>query len=522
MSASPGALAPARGRFPWWALLGAVLLPCVYLPMLAGRFDFIDDGDLVYPTGPLPTWGARGAHLWGRIESNYRHLGPFRPFLHAYWEAEVELLGPNPVLWRVVRIAWAMLAVGAFLWLLRELGVRPVAALACGALAAWAPYRNEIWLSLTLSEAVAMPFALFALVCAIRARGSSRAWAWDLAGALAVLAALGCKNTFAALIPAQVALRVLEPGLSAWEGWRRHRWRALLLTLTMLLPLGHFLYFKLHWQAGQYATQPPTVLFALRYLRSLVGGVSIDFMGAGVALALLAVLLRGPTRAECWDRWRAPLVAGALLLVAGTAAYLPIGALSGRYTMPAVWGLDLLLAVLLSELLVLPRSAPRRAALVALGCGLAVVLVANLGKQEKFRKRSDLLWQALEQVEREAPPGACVAWQSSPTFDRSEGIHVAWHLRGRGRGDLRFRLMGEDGQTILCPELAPCDSPPDLLLTSADTPEPDRPWRLAHHFTSPFWAGRRNQHCYLWERPATNGLAGRPTAAGPQAADVPR
>src|SRR5207248_2014171 len=34
---------PPGRRFPWWVLAGAVLLPGVYLPTLATRFDFIDD-----------------------------------------------------------------------------------------------------------------------------------------------------------------------------------------------------------------------------------------------------------------------------------------------------------------------------------------------------------------------------------------------------------------------------------------------------------------------------------------------
>src|SRR5689334_2719872 len=48
-------------RAVWWVVLGAVLIPLVYLPTLAARFDFIDDGNLVYPSGPQP-FGER-AHL---------------------------------------------------------------------------------------------------------------------------------------------------------------------------------------------------------------------------------------------------------------------------------------------------------------------------------------------------------------------------------------------------------------------------------------------------------------------------
>ena len=39
----------AGQRVPWWIPIGAVLLALLYLPTLATRFDFIDDGNLVYP-----------------------------------------------------------------------------------------------------------------------------------------------------------------------------------------------------------------------------------------------------------------------------------------------------------------------------------------------------------------------------------------------------------------------------------------------------------------------------------------
>jgi hypothetical protein len=500
------------GRFPWWVVLGGVLLGLVYLPMLGARFDFVDDGDLVYPTGPLSA-PEQLAHVWQRIESNYQHLGPFRPFLHAYWEAEVELVGAHEVRWRGARLAWAMVAGGCFLWLLRELGVRPVAALLAGALMLWNPYRNEVWHSLTLSEGVAMPFAVLALICAVRGARSRRPWPWDLAGALAVLSALGCKNTFAALVPAQVALRMLPAGVGWREGCRRNGWRALLLATTLLLPIGHYVYFKLHWHPGQYTTRPPSLSFLLGYLRSLAGAISIDFMGAGLALALVAVAVGGRLDRDGWMRWRAPLVAGLLLLLGGTVVYLPIGSLSGRYTMPAVWGLDLLLAVLFSLLAGGGAVRLRRAAYVALGCGLLAVLAANVGKQDKLKSRWTLLWQVLERVEREAPPGARIGWLTGPDLDTEEGIHFAWHLRGRGRRrDLQVVLLTEDGAPLARVEMPARPGPLDLLVSGARAgpaaPPAGGPWANVVEFTTTFWAKKRCRHCYLWERTST-GLAGR-------------
>src|SRR5690242_2422125 len=80
---------PARA---WWAILGAVLLPLVYLPTLATRFDFIDDGNLVYPTRGLSP-GERARVVWDKVVANYEHLGPFRPVLWCHWELAADLLG---------------------------------------------------------------------------------------------------------------------------------------------------------------------------------------------------------------------------------------------------------------------------------------------------------------------------------------------------------------------------------------------------------------------------------------------
>ncbi len=498
----------------WLVFAGAVLIPCLYLPTLATRFDFIDDGNLVYPTGPM-SWGERLRHVADRVEDNYRHLGPFRPFLHAYWEAQAELLQGDAVRWRVWRLAWSMLAAAALLGLLRELGIRPVAAVLTTALAMGNPYRNEIWTSLTLSEGVAMPFALFALVCAARAARARHPWAWDLAGALSLLAALGCKNTFAAVVPAQVLLRALAAGAGWREGLRRHGGRAWLLALPLLLPVGHYLYFKLHWQPGQYTVPGASWAGLGQYLRSLGGGLSLDFMGLGLGLSLLAVWAHRRS-AACGERRgvsppvqpvtggltprrspHAPIAVGLLLLACGVAVYLPMGVVSGRYTMPAVWGADLLVAVSLHELSLVPAPRWRRGAFAAVGCGLVVVMVANVGKQVKFAARAAFLWQMLEHVERHAPLGACVGWQSGSELNVEEGIHFAWHLRGRGRSDLEVKLLIEDGGDWGRCELGPCTREPDLLLSAAGTPPRGR-WREVRHWSERVPGRRLTYTCRLW------------------------
>ena len=179
------------------------------------------------------------------------------------------------------------------LWLMAELRMAPLAALVAGAVAMWNPYRNEIWTSLSLAEGVAMPYALLALTCPCRAVRSRRPWVWDLLGVCCVLAALGCKNTFAALIPAQMFLRLAPDILSLRDGWRRHGRRAMLLSLTLIAPVVHMIHYKLHWHPGQYTTDGASLAQLRRIVSGLIGALSLDFVGLGLALALWRSLSDG-------------------------------------------------------------------------------------------------------------------------------------------------------------------------------------------------------------------------------------
>src|SRR5262249_46574565 len=146
--------------------------------------------------------------VWQKIVANYRDLGPFRPVLWVHWEAAADLLQGSELGWRWTRLVWCGFAAAMLLWLFAALRITLRAALVAGALSLWNPHRTAIGPSLTLAEGVAMPYALLALVCARRAARSSHPLVWDVAGVAGVLAALGCKNTFAALVPAQMFLRV--------------------------------------------------------------------------------------------------------------------------------------------------------------------------------------------------------------------------------------------------------------------------------------------------------------------------
>ena len=483
----------------WWLPIAALLLAMLYLPTLGTRFDFIDDGNLVYPAAPMPL-GERVGVAWDKVVANYEHLGPFRPVLWAHWELSAELFRGSELAWRSARLLWCALAAGMLLWLLVELRLPRLAALLATAVAMWNPYRNEIWTSLTLAEGVAMPYAIFALVCARRALLGRRPWAWDLAGAVAVLLALGCKNTFAALVPAQIVLRFASDGLSLREGWQRHGRRALLLGLTLLAPAIHYVYFKLNWHPGQYAPPGSSLAQLNRLLGGLKGGIALDFLGAGLGLAWLAQLARGRASLEVPRRHRTALLAGSVLIVTGMVVYLPMGVMSGRYTMPGIWGLDLLVAVLLAGLLECGATRLARLAWGLFAVGLLVVMASSVDRQFKFQARARLLWQALEVVERELPAGAGLAWMCGASFQGElgdeEGIHFLWHLHARGRTDLRLALVNRDGLVLGRVELSPSDGEPVYRI--APVAAALKGWR-ARRLSAESWRDRHFE-CWLGEK----------------------
>jgi hypothetical protein len=279
-------------------------------------------------------------------------------------------------------------------------------------------------------------------------------------------------------------------------------WRAGGLGLTLLLPIGHYIYYRLNWHVGQYPPSGPTMAQFGRMLRALPGAMSVDFVGVGLALALAAMIIAKLSGAALnAGRYRSTWVAGGLLVLFGILVYLPIPAMSGRYTMPAVWGLDLILAAFLSLLSEVPAIRWRRAAGIGLGAGLTIVAVANLGRQEKFAARSELLWQVVKAVERTAEAETRVAWLSGPALNVEEGIHFRWHLLGRGRGDVAVELFDEIGRPEKRCELPATperERPEGWAMTGAPQPPPGGPWALRQSFRHDYWAGRRHYECYLW------------------------
>lgn len=502
-------------RFPWWIVLGAVVLAAGYAPTLAAPFDFTDDGNLVYPAPPGLTAGDYAARWWDKVAGNVEHLGPFRPVLWVHWELFANTFDGNPLAWRTMRFVWCGLAAGGLLWLLRELKLPPTAALLAAAAGMWNPYRNEIWTSLTLAEGVAMPYAMLALIAARKASASERPLGWDLLSMACLFACLGCKNTFVALVPAQLALRLFPDHLTFREGWRANRVRAALYLLPLAMPAIHFVYFKLTWHPGQYETPGPSFAQVGRFASWMKGAAGLDFLAVGFAVSLIAVLANGTARsvfAGIARTHRAAVACGLLLFAAGTAVYLPLPIMAARYTMPAIWGFDILVGVLVAGLIAVPSVWPKRVAWAGFAVGIVLLVVANVGRQEKVMARSRLFWNVLEDVEKRAPANARIAWVGGETGPGSlnveEGIHFQWHLTHRGRGDIEVQLVQADGSPVSPKrvELPEPTGPAQYRIAGAEVGESPR-WELVQPFERAYWFGRKNVKLRLETAKAGGGVS---------------
>jgi len=505
-------------------IVGGLLLAAGYLPTLRTPFDFIDDGNLVYPSPGLTTT-QHFSLWWERVTANVTHLGPFRPIVWIHWQITANVFGADPLAWRIGRLVWCGVAAGCLLWLLRELRVRPVAALVVAAAAMWNPSRNDIWTSLTLAEGVAMPYALLALIASRKASSSPRPWRWDGLALVSLLLALGCKNVYVALLPAMLFLRLLPDGVTFRDGWRANRARAAIYLLPMLLPIAHFVYIKLHPQPCHYGTPGPTWEQAGRFLSWFKGAAGLDYLGAGMAIVLGVLFIKTSPRlaalvdplhneeqtAACsptpWRRGgcgvkfiehRAGIGAALLLLISGFIIYLPVAIMTGRYTMPAVWGMDVLFGLMLTALGTIRLTWLPRVAWGGVGVGLVLMTVANVSRQDKLAARSRLLWEALEHVEQTAPKGTIIAWVGGASergeLNTEEGIHFYWHLLNRGRGDLHVSLWDPDGQPVRRVELPRIEELPNLRIT-AQLVEIESLWQTERGFVTAYHHGRRLYSC---------------------------
>jgi hypothetical protein len=492
-----------RGAMRWVAMAAISLISAlIFLPTVPTHFDFADDGAFVHSQG-VDSFLDFNRSVWTTTLDEFYNKGPYRPVAWYFWIGGQEVYGENPLLWRLFRFGWSTLAAGTFLLLLSELGFGFGVSILTTVLAMWNPYRAEVWMSLTHCEGIAMPFAMVGLVCAYRAARSDHPWRWDLAAMLCALLAVGCKNVFAVVIPAQMFLRVCHPGLSLWAGIKQFGGRAAILSLVVVFPVVHFVCYRLTMHANRYdmaweAAQLP------RLLNGFLGAMNKDFLGPAWLAAILLVALaqaRGwmPTPSDAERvRFRAACGAGLILFLLGFGVYAPMNGVSGRYMMPGAWGLDLLAALLWSNVVVI-ASPWRRLAYVLLAGGLLVTAVSMVGKQEKYFARIANLWDAVDCVEKEVPHGARIGWAGladrgkSDDLEYSDGVHFAWHLNARGRRDLQW-------QELPASQAVPASGNTPQFLVTSDPATPSGTWKLLRHCQREYWFGRKQVNCFVWQR----------------------
>ena len=207
---------------------------------------------------------------------------------------------------------------------------------------------------------------------------------------------------------------------------------------------------------------------------------------------------------DAWNGHRAAIGSGLLLICAGIVIYLPMGAMSGRYVMPGIWGLDILIGIVLSHFILIPGSLPKRAAWAALSIGMIAVASANIGKQETQIARTRMLWDALEWVEGNVPRDTTIGWfggiDPQSTLSAEEGVHFAWHLRARSKAHVRVILFDERGIPWDRVEIQDRSDVLDLRIVGMARASRDSSWQEQSRFIETYWAGWKKHECVV-ERP---------------------
>jgi hypothetical protein len=451
----------ASADTPWRLIILLVAALCgLYASTVSGPFDFEDDGNLVYSSAPHSGFTDRLSLVWENTLAQLQYHGPLRPVHWAYFELHNYIFGTDVLRWRVARLGTLGVSAFLFLVLLLDLRVPRYAGALAVAIGLLAPIRSEIWYRLAFLEALAMPMVLLAFIAARKASRAERPFLWDVIGSLSILSAILTKNVFVAALPAQVMLRIWPDTRPIDEGVRAH-WRpALALSLIAAVPIGHLIYFKYAVEAhSPYKVGVPSIKATHSMVRAVLSRASgYEFIGLGLAIALVGVVACPVARR--WARGeplRRVWILGLLLMLSGIMVYLPLGAVTGRYTVPAAWGVDMLNAALLSCVPAITWRNLRRAIYVALALGALVMVVANLYHQEVFLGRSKILWQTTTWLLHESPPHARVA-VIKPAISEAEVFHMRGHLLGQGpRRDIEIT-----GPTDRLPEALKSE---DLVIT---------------------------------------------------------
>lgn len=471
---------------PLWFLAFVIAIP--HLPTLAMPFDFIDDGCLVYRRP-----GTMAERIADRTVGEFHTRGPFRPVTWFHWEIQAELLNESPLAHRVARWTFCWLTAWLLLHFFMAMELPWWSAAWVTAIGLLAPYRGEIWPTLGLTEAFAMPYALAALIAGIRASRREKPWHWDLVAWLMMVLTIGCKNTMVAVLPALLLLR-------AWDPARGFTLRARLLPLVALASTGllfvvHLIAYKLDTHPKEYVTSAPGVSHLFSWLRALTRAGGLEFIGPGLALIGLAGMFRlTPFQPSIQQR---RLIAVALALIFfGVGIHLPVAGVSGRYSVVAGWGVDLLVGLFLAQAVGHGHAVLARWGLVLVGCGLAVAILAGYDRMARQAARSALLWQVLEAVESDTSNREPIGWVGDPMPRRhqiglGEGVHFGWHLEGRGRYPV----------SVLPLNAWPESSAMSRVISSSAEPPPG--WKLWRAFEQPVVLLGGIDRCYLYHVWAT-------------------
>jgi hypothetical protein len=242
-----------------------------------------------------------------------------------------------------------------------------------------------------------------------------------------LLLCLGIKNVFIALIPALVWFRLM----AGQRPWRQQWPGAVGYALLALLPLLHFAWLKLDPKPTHFPTQL-SLAQAIHYGRAFASAISFytllpTFVVLAFALRWRSLLKHGPI-----------LVGAGLLIVSGMAIYMPITEMYPRYTMPAVWGYDLVLALVLTQLTTMPLLT-RQVVWAGLLLTLALVGWRCLNRQDLLLARCQMNWLALRYLEKQLLAKQTVALvhptQGTNHLDLSLGecFHFIGHLHHRKR-----------------------------------------------------------------------------------------
>ena len=500
----------------------SVFLTLVYATSLAAPFDFEDDaGDITEIHVPL-SLDQQASYVWTRTAGEAQQRGPCRPLYWAYLTLNSGLYGSHVVGWRLTRLVFLLLSAGLMLWLFAgELQLPLWPATAATAIGLVMPMRSGLWYRICFSEAWAMPLVLIALISACRAVRSRHPWTWDLMGALAVLGAIATKNVFMAVVPAQMLLRAWEPGLEMRQALRKHARSALLLAAVLVVPFTHaWLFAQSEVSANEYHVSTPSLQTLWSMVRAVALGSGYDFLGPGLVITGVVVVRYG--NRSIWLEHRRAWLSGLLLLAAGIVVYLPVlGTRSpaGRYTVPACWGTDLLIACLLTALWTSTSRRGVRVATTVLVLGLLAMVGVNVLRQQELANRSRVLWQTTYWIAQQAPPNARIVIMDG-VCGRGELIHLSNAIRALGRPDVTLDV-GTDA--------AGADA---IVANSKTAPPLPRSFRQAALFAPPSWphayrwlpsrhSRRRSAAIVIWNKRDRSSFPARSTRSMPRIRPVP-